>query len=131
MSAPLSCCTPCATTETVNVPGVEGQAGTDGLDGENAYTSLTAQFGVPGANVQIPIIVASTLWMVVGQILIIGDGANSVGEDGWGHFQVISIQGATDVTVEYLAYPDDNNTDGVMFAGCTVSPAGVIGPAGP
>lgn len=131
MSATLSCCTPCATVETVNTPGSEGVAGTDGVDGVNAFTITTANIVIPGIGANVGASVESSVWMVVGQILVIGDGVNSVGEDEWAHFRVAAIPDATSVTLTYMGYTGDGGGDGTLLAGCTVSPAGVEGPAGP
>lgn len=130
MSATLSCCTPCAEVETVNVPGTEGPAGVDGTNGVNAYTTTTSEIASFANPVSVDVV--SSVWLVIGQILIIGDGFPSVGETNWAHFRVTAIPSATSVTLEYLAYPDDDgDLDGVLIVGCSVSPAGMIGPAGP
>ena len=132
MSATLSCCNTCATVETVNVPGPEAAAGVDGSNGINAYTHTTANLTpIPAEGDPITIAVDSSAWMVVGQIVIVGDGLPSVGETGWGHFQVTGIPSATSVTLEFLNYSGDEVAGGTLLSGCTVSPAGMIGPAGP
>jgi len=135
MSATLSCCTPCATVETVNVPGTEGDPGTNGTNGVNAFSTTESQIlFVPGggeAPLGAPVTVDTTLWMVVGQEVIIGDGVNSVGETDWAHFRITAIGNATTVSLTYLDYPGDGAGDGILLVGCTVSPSGPIGPAGP
>lgn len=133
MSATLSCCSSCATVETVNVPGAEGSAGVDGTNGINAYSTTTDAIGpLPAADADAGIIgVESSVWMVVGQIVIVGDGVNSVGETGWGHFLVTAIPNATSVRLEYKDYAGDKGTGTTLLSGCTISPAGLIGPAGP
>lgn len=130
MSAPLSCCNPCSTVETVNVPGIEGAPGVDGVDGQNAYTFLTADI-LSFAN-PVTANVISSVWMVVGQVLIIGDGYPSVGETNYAHFRVSSIPSSTQVVLTYLGYSVDNGDgDGTLLTGCGVSPSGEEGPAGP
>lgn len=134
MSATLQCCTPCATTETVNTPGSEGTPGTDGTNGQNAYTVTVSQISfTPGGGEQaiVGVVLESAVWLVVGQIVIIGDGVNSVGETDWGHFRVTAITSATTVNLTYLDYAGDGAGDGILLVGCTVSPAGQVGPAGP
>lgn len=132
MSSLLNCCNPCAETETVNVPGTEGDPGIDGVDGINAFTTTVDAILLPAGDADVgPITVASAVWMVVGQVVIVGDGATSVGETGWGHFRVKTIHSATSVTLTYLDYTGDKGTGENLLAGCTLSPAGVIGPVGP
>lgn len=133
MAAPLSCCNPCAQVETVNVPGTEGEAGTDGVDGVNAFTYLTANLLIPNispdtrtANVN------NSTWMVIGQILIIGEGIiPTAAPNGWAHFQVVGIPDPTSVELIFLDYPGDTPTGDTLASGCVVSPAGMQGPTGP
>jgi len=132
MSAPLQCCTPCATTETVNTPGGEGAAGTDGTNGINAYTTLTANLVIPAEAANVTAYVVSSVWMVIGQVLIIGEGIiPSSAPNGWANFQVAAIPDATSVTLTFLNYTGDQIAGQTLASGATVSPAGLIGPAGP
>lgn len=135
MSSPLNCCSSCATVETVNTPGTEGEAGLNGTDGVNAFTITTEDitFVDGGGEADVGVIsVESSIWMVVGQVLIIGAGVNGpAAETEWGHFRVTAIPNATSVQLSYLDYTGDGGGDGVLLTGCTVSPAGIVGPAGP
>jgi hypothetical protein len=132
MAAPLNCCNPCATVETVNIPGVEGTAGTDGADGVNAFTQLTADLVIPVQGANVTAFVSSALWMVIGQVVIIGEGViPSNAPNGWANFQVASIASATEVTLTFLEYDGDTATGQTLATGATVSPAGLVGPAGP
>lgn len=130
MSATLNCCNPCATVETVNVPGIPGVDGADGVDGVNAVTHLDGEFvynPLPNSsNPGVPVL--DTSWMAVGQVLLIGDGFPSVGEEHWGHFRVAGIVDATHVNLTYLDYLGDNFSgggDNTLASGCRVVPAGV------
>jgi hypothetical protein len=134
MSSPLACCNTCATTETVNVPGNEGDPGLDGTNGVDAFTHLTEGLLIPAEGNSITIGVESSVWMVVGQILIIGEGViPSDAPNGWANFQVTGIPSAVSVTLTSLQYPGDTPDGGgaTLASGATVSPAGLIGPTGP
>lgn len=132
MSATLNCCNTCATTETVNVPGGEGAAGVDGTNGVNAYTHLTTDLVIPVAPNTVTVGVESSLWMVIGQVVIIGEGVTpSDAPNGRAHFEVTALPSATSVTLEPLDYLDDTVAGQTLATGCTVSPAGMQGPAGP
>lgn len=124
------CCTPCDSIEVQQIAGPAGAAGADGddgVDGENAYTMSTADFTMPAEGANVAVTVASTAWMVVGQILFVTTA---------GHMQVISVGGATTVTLQNL-----ENTASAMYtsnaapttniaSGKKISPAGLQGPQG-
>lgn len=132
MSAPLSCCNPCATIETVNIPGLEGDPGINGTDGQNAYTRVTANFTIPAQGDTVDIAVESSVWLVVGQVVIVGEGIiPSDAPNGWANFQVAALPNSTTIRGTFLNYSGDTATGQVLADGCTVSPAGLIGPAGP
>jgi hypothetical protein len=132
MSAPLACCNTCATTETVNTPGSEGPEGLDGTNGVNAFTHLTQSLLIPVEGNSITIGVESSVWMVIGQILIIGEGiVPTAAPNGWANFQVTGIPSSVSVTLKSLQYPGDTASGGTLASGATVSPAGLIGPTGP
>ncbi len=119
-------CTPCcATTQTVNIPGVEGANGADGTDGLNAYTVTTADFITPADNATVPIFVGSTLWLVVGQNIIIGQGlGTALAGPGPGTFKVDSIVSATQFVGKFLHFSGDVGNTVTISSGATVSPAG-------
>ncbi len=110
----------CAVVEAVNVPGLKGDPGNDGADGQNAYTITTADFILPAANANVMVSVASSLWMAVGQNLVISDGTNV------GNFLIISFPTANSVIVEWLNYPGDSVTTTTILSGATVSPGGQL-----
>jgi hypothetical protein len=61
------------------VPGTEGDAGlpgTDGTDGVDAFTTTTSPTTLPAINALVLVDVVSSLWMVVGQKIFIGDGTD-------------------------------------------------------
>jgi hypothetical protein len=128
----LNCCNPCATTETVNVPGTEGTAGVDGTNGINAYTHLTTTLLIPVAPNTVVVGVESALWMVIGQVVIVGEGVTPTSApNGWAHFEVAGLPSATSVTLLPLDYLGDTAALQTLDIGCNVSPAGLQGPAGP
>lgn len=129
MASVLNCCNSCSETETVNIPGVEGAPGVDGINGINAYTLLTADLTIPAIAATVLASVTSSVWMVIGQVLIIGEGiVPSDAPNGWANFQVTAIPDATSVTLTYLGYTGDTATGEVLATNATVSPAGLIGP---
>jgi len=102
-----SSCTPCCTDAvTTDIPGSQGG---------NAYTVTTANFIVPAANNNVTVAVADTAWMVVGQNVV---------TPGPYSFEVISVNGPTSVTLEWLDYSDDAATGATVTAGAGVSPGG-------
>lgn len=128
MSSTLGCCTPCNTTTTVNVPGSEGSAGTDGVDGINAFTHTSTDFDIPAIGGTVTVDVESSAWMVIGQCLIIGVGADGVGS-GPAHFNVTAIPSTLTVTLEFLGATGDLEPGDTITAGSTVSPSAVATPA--
>jgi hypothetical protein len=83
-------------------------------------------FVTPAAdNTTVPIFVGSTLWMVVGQTVIIGqgNGAALLGP-GPGTFEVDSITSLTQFVGKFLHYTGDVGNVVTISAGATVSPAG-------
>ncbi len=129
------CCAPCPTKETVNVPGIEGLPGDDGSNGTNgvaAYTIVTGGFNVPADTVT-PVIVgvANSSWTVIGQILIIGQGAGvALANPGPATFIVDAIPSPTSLQLLWLNYPGDVAAGSAISANAIVSPSGVQ-PASP
>jgi hypothetical protein len=123
----LDCCRPCATVQTVNVPGPEGLESADGLNGVNAFTQTTVDFIIPAQGDVVTAAVASSIWMVIGQVVIVGVGVSGLG-NGPAHFQVSSLPGSTSVGLEFLNYTGDLASGVTIGAGSTVSPSGMIGP---
>lgn len=111
-------CVPCCTTpQVVNTPGSQGLPGSDGSNGLNAFSTTTADFIVPAIGATVTVLVTSSLWMVVGQIVIF------TGPD---NFEVTAVPTATSVTVKFLGYPGDGNPGDTVSSGSKVSPAGIL-----
>lgn len=115
---PENCCPP---PSAVQIPGVPGATGAAGTNGQNAFTVLTASLTLPAANANVTAAVASSIWMAVGQIVIVSDGTNL------GNFQVVSFPSVNGVVLKWLNYPGDSVTTTVIASGATVSPAGLQG----
>ncbi len=127
MSATAPCVPCCSTPQSVNIPGVEGDPGDNGLNGVNAYSIVTSDFVVPMPTVTVSAIVDSTLWMVIGQIVIAGQGVGAaLAGPGPSTFKVDSITSATVVVLKYLGYAGDIAPGGLntISAGCIISAAG-------
>lgn len=115
------------------IPGPQGPAGADGADGANgtngvnAYTTLAADFDMPGEGITIDVTVGTTEWMVIGQILYV---------QTWGHMKVDTILSGTVVRLLNLensgtsAYLTNAGVGTTAVAGSKVSPAGLQGPGG-
>lgn len=114
MATPSPCVPCCATAQTVNVPGIQGDAGADGDDGVNAYSTLSVGFNSAGVGTGHTLTVDNSLWMAVGQIIVV---------DGPVHMIVVSTPTSTSVTVTELGYAGD--VIGAIAAGATISPSGV------
>jgi len=122
MSSPLDCCTPCGTVQVTQVPGSEGAPGTDGVDGVSAYTTTVDNLLIVVSPTTTLIGVASSVWMVIGMVVIIGSGFNvSVG--GPAHFKVINVPSASSVEVEYIGSAGDVSPGDTILAGAIVSPS--------
>lgn len=111
-------CTPCCgtTSQVVDVPGSQGTPGGDGVDGQNAYTLTTASFVVPAVGDTVTIAVLSSLWMAIGQVLVVNGT----------YFQVVSKGTATTVLLTNLGYTGSVAPGGTIAAGSTLSPAGSL-----
>jgi hypothetical protein len=131
MSSSVDCCQPtcCPTVAPVDIPGspgADGAAGADGSNGVNAYTVTTAPFVVPADTVTpVTVAVASSIWMVIGQQLIIGQGIGAVlANPGPASFQVSAVPSTSSVTLLW------RNRVGDVGAGSTISSGAVVSPAG-
>jgi hypothetical protein len=127
MSILSDCCPPCPTVNvnTPGSPGTNGADGADGADGVNAFTLTTANFTLPAISGNIPVNVANSSWMVIGQNLFISDGTTQ------GNFEVVSLPTSSSVQLEFLGYPGDGTPGMAIVAGALVSPAGLEGVAAP
>lgn len=115
------CCTPCATPETVNIPGIPGEDGASGADGTNgvsAFTVTLADFTVPPADGTTPVTVevADTSWMAQDEPLWI---------PGGGIFVVDAIIDSTHVSVVYPDVEVNVNAGANIVAGTSVVPTGL------
>lgn len=112
-------CTPCCSTpQVVNVPGVPGGNGVTPTNGINALSITSANFTVPAVGATVTVNVDSSLWYVVGQIVIATGPAN---------FSVSAIPTSTSVTLTFLGYPGDIAPASVIASGATIAPAGQRG----
>jgi hypothetical protein len=128
------CCRPCPEDLVVNIPGPPGPdcvPCNDGAPGENAYTTLTNPFTMPGYGDSDTADVGNSDFMAVGQKVFIGrvDGAAR------GTFEVVNK--VDSISVELLNVDDnasaylDNSPPGTVFASASVvSPSGLQGPGG-
>src|SRR5690349_2961104 len=98
MSATSPCVPCCNTPQTINIPGSPGSAGAAGTNGVSTFSLTTADFVVPALNATVLVSVSSSLWMVVGQVLIVGQGPGAVlANPGPATFVVTSIPSTTTV----------------------------------
>lgn len=129
MSSPVPCVPCCTTPQTVNVPGVQGLAGSNGTNGTNgvsAFTTTTQAFTIPAVGSTVTVQVGSTAFMVIGQVLIIGQGNLALANPGPMTCVVTVILGSTSMTVKALGYPGDKTNPATIDIGAIVSPAGVL-----
>lgn len=131
MSDLTNCCSPCTPAQLppVNIPGAQGPAGaagTNGTNGVNAFTTLTAQVGpTPGdTTTTFNLSVASSVQFVVGQDLIIGQGAGVVlANPGPLAVLITAIPSANTITVHNLRTTDQGVT---VSSGAVVSISGFL-----
>ncbi len=123
MPSTTSCTPCCATPQVTNIPGPEGSAGSDGSNGISAFTLTTADFVVPAVNSTVTVLVGSSLWAVIGMIVIAGQGAGAaLAGPGPSTFLVTAIPGLSSLTLKYLGYSGDVAPTG----GNTISAGAVI-----
>jgi len=105
-------------------------SGLNGVDGINAFNFTTASFTMPAVNSNVTVNVKATnpfknSWFAVDQVVFI---------ETAGYFQVVSIAGSNQVTLENLGYSDANFTPAApattIASNVKVSPAGLQGAAG-
>lgn len=132
MSGTLSdCCSPCSQPQlpAVNIPGPIGPAGANGVagtNGINAFTTLTAQVGpTPGdTTTTYNLSVANSTQFVVGQDLIIGQGAGAVlANPGPLAAVITAIPSPNNITVKNLRTTDQGVT---VSSGAVVSISGFL-----
>lgn len=104
-----TCCDPCDTTQTINVPGSAGG---------NAYTTTTASFIVPAIAATRSISVASTAWMAIGQKVLISDGVDH------GNFEVQTISSSIAFVGVFMGYVDDCAPGATVGSGAAVVASG-------
>lgn len=116
MPLPGDCyCTGPTITPPVNYPGSAGLS---------AFAILAASFTVPAVGSTVTVTVNQTQCLVVGQTVIIGQGAGAVlANPGPGTFFVDSIPSDTTVTLEFTGSPGD------VTAGSTISSGAVLAAA--
>ena len=131
---PSQCCTPCDSPVTVQIPGPAGANGTNGTNGTNgvsAFTTVAANFTMPGELASVVATVVSTAWMGINEIVWVTRVDGTVK----GYMQVTGIGGLTTVTLKNLkdtpsnAYTG-NSTAGTVNIGSVITPGGLQGPSG-
>lgn len=123
MSSINDCCSPCSTVvPPVQVPGIPGADGADGAPGLNAFTTVTdvAGFVVPDIGNTVGINVLSSLWMVVGMIVVVGTGVGGA-VTGPATFQVTAMPTPTTATLRFLGYGGDVAPGTTIANGALVS----------
>lgn len=125
---PTPCVPCCSTPQVVNTPGVEGLPGTNGTNGTNGvdgFTITTANFTVPVTGNTVTVAVLNSSWMVIGQTLIIGQGAGAVlANPGPMTCTVVSIPSSTTVQVRALGQAGDVPSGSTISSGAIVSTSG-------
>ncbi len=96
------------------MPGTPGNPGTSG---QNAYSFSTADTILPAVNSTVTIL-AVTAWMVVGQVVVMGDGTE------FGTFSVSVINNANSFDAVFLGYAGDSAPGATIVSGAKISPGG-------
>lgn len=128
MPSPTPCVPACCTTvQNVQIPGVEGLPGTNGTNGQNgidAYTITTVAFAIPAVGSPVTVSVANSLWMAIGQVVIVGQGVGAVlANPGPMTAVVTALPSANSVQLTALGYPGD-------ASGANIDSTAVVSPAG-
>lgn len=124
-------CLPCSTQAGSpnicpegEVPGSKGDPGTNGnpgAAGAGAFTTVTTAFTVPAINSSVAVVVGSTAWMAVGQIIFIQSA---------GSYRVASITDLTDASLTNLGYTGNATAGTVIASANRITAGGLQGPAG-
>lgn len=121
------CCSPCNTTlPPVNIPGTRGPEGANGINGTNGQsvnTNTTAQF-TSSADLTTPMIVsvASSLQMVVGQTLIVGQGPGATLTHPGPVTILVTAVASPNTFTGHLVNATDENV--IVSSGASVTPTG-------
>ena len=122
---PVSCAPSCcATPLPVNIPGTAGAAGPAG---QPAYTTLTATLTIPAVGATVLATVLSSAFLVVGQAVVIGQGAVAVANPGPATFKVTQIVSGTVVNLQFLGYALDQTPGYIISIGAQLTPGGNFG----
>jgi len=100
--------------------------GVKGADGKNSYTFLAANFTMPAVGSNVTITVQNTgqftnKWAGVGSIIFI---------ETAGYFEVVSLTGTNQITIENLGYPSNAAPTTNILTGVLVQTSGIRGEAG-
>ena len=98
--------------------GATGPTGSTGASGVNAYTATSAGFTMPAAAATVSVSVATTSWMIAGQMLYVGTA---------GYMAVSSITNGTTVELRNEGLSVNASAGASIGSAVTVSPAGVSG----
>jgi len=104
----------------VSPAGLIGPQGAGGA-GLNAFTILSASFVQPATSSTVAVVVGTTAWMVVNQVIYVAGG---------GYYSVSSIGDLTHATLTNLGYSGNATAGATVPSGGMVSPGGLIGPSG-
>src|SRR5512143_1450257 len=106
MPTPSPCVPCCTTPQVVNTPGSQGLPGTNGTNGINgldAFTILTSLFTNPGVGNPTTVGVLNSSWMVVGEVVIVGQGVGAaLANPGPVTCEVTAIPSSASVTLTPL-----------------------------
>jgi hypothetical protein len=128
MSASIPCVPCCSTTQVVNIPGLQGNSGNNGVNGVNAFAMTTSDITTLVGGNSYTINVTSSLWMVIGMKVIVGQGfgtALPAGKTGPGTFIVTAVPSSNSVTMTFQNLTNDqhsgtigsgSNTGGALIA---------------
>ena len=139
MPTPIPCISNCVLPQLVNIPGIDGlngapgTPGAAGANGVNAYSITAAPFTIPadGSNTASIAFTSANNWMVVGQSVVIGQGATLLAFPGPAHFKVFSVDAVNSQAIlTKLPAAGDAAQGQQISLGAIVSPAGAPGPTG-
>lgn len=105
------------TVPAVNTPGSQGATG------PGAYTATTTVTTIPAIGSTVTIDVASSVWMVIGQKVIVGKGVTSIANPGPATFQITAIPSTTSFTGQFLGAAGDASPAATISIGAVVTPA--------
>ncbi len=109
--------------------GAAGATGATGAVGQGSYTTTGTTFVMPASGGSVSIGVASSAWLVIGEVLFVGPGGTAGGTAA-GYLSVVGLTGTTGAILKNLGYAGNAASGVTIVVGAGVTPVGLQGATG-